>query len=57
MSEPGFNADLSKLAIVRTATTAWQASHSPTVWRKRLDLVGSAESSRVTAVAVCVAGP
>jgi anti-sigma factor ChrR (cupin superfamily) len=50
MSEPGFNADLSKLAIVRTATTAWQASHSPTVWRKRLDLVGSAESSRVTAV-------
>lgn len=28
----------------------WQASPSPSVWRKRLDLVGSAESGRVTSV-------
>lgn len=46
----GLNEDLSKLVIVRTATTEWQASPSPTVWRKRLDLAGGAESSRVTSV-------
>jgi len=28
----------------------WQASPSPTVWRKRLELIGPAESGRVTSI-------
>jgi len=45
-----FNDELSKAAVVHTATVEWQASPSPTVWRKRLDLAGNAETSRVTSV-------
>jgi anti-sigma factor ChrR (cupin superfamily) len=44
------NADFSILARAETAAMAWQASPSPSVWRKRLDLAGAAESGRVTSV-------
>ena len=44
------NDDLSRAAVAHTATMEWQASPSPSVWRKRLDLAGDAEASRVTAV-------
>ena len=43
------NADLSRSAEADTAKMDWQASPSPTVWRKRLDLFGG-EQSRVTSV-------
>ncbi|MGD1878959.1 MAG: cupin domain-containing protein [Kiloniellaceae bacterium] len=43
------NADLSQPAAMDTAAMDWQASPSPTVWRKRLDLVDG-EFSRVTSV-------
>ena len=43
------NADFSRPAAVDTAAMDWQASPSPTVWRKRLDLVDG-EFSRVTSV-------
>lgn len=44
------NADFSQRAEMQTATMAWQPSPSPTVWRKRLDLSGSAEQGRVTSL-------
>ncbi|MFP6741126.1 MAG: cupin domain-containing protein [Alphaproteobacteria bacterium] len=44
------NAGLRKSAVVHTADMEWQASPSPSVWRKRLDLAGEAETSRVTSV-------
>ena len=44
------NSDLLKRAVMDTTGMDWQASPSPTVWRKRLDLVGGAESGRVTSV-------
>ena len=50
MSDEGLNADFGKLAVAHTAAMDWQASPSPTVWRKRLDLAGPSETSRVTAV-------
>ncbi len=43
------NADFSRPAAMDTAKMDWQASPSPTVWRKRLDLVDG-EFSRVTSV-------
>lgn len=43
------NDDFSRRVVVNTAEMDWQASPSPTVWRKRLDLVGG-EYSRVTSV-------
>lgn len=43
------NADFAKRAVIDTAAMDWQASPSPSVWRKRLDLVGG-EHSRVTSV-------
>ena len=43
------NADFSQPARMDTAAMDWQASPSPTVWRKRLDLVNG-EFSRVTSV-------
>ena len=43
------NADFGRSARMDTATMDWQASPSPTVWRKRLDLVDG-EFSRVTSV-------
>ena len=47
---PSLNADFSAVATVHTAAMEWQASPSPTVWRKRLDLSGPAEAGRVTSV-------
>ena len=43
------NADFSRPATMDTAKMDWQASPSPTVWRKRLDLLDG-EFSRVTSV-------
>lgn len=43
------NADFSRPAMMDSAAMAWQPSPSPTVWRKRLDLVDG-EFSRVTSV-------
>jgi len=43
------NADFTRPAAMDTAAMDWQASPSPTVWRKRLDLVDG-EFSRVTSV-------
>ena len=48
MSE-SLNADFTQRAAMDTASMDWQASPSPTVWRKRLDLVDG-EFSRVTSV-------
>jgi anti-sigma factor ChrR (cupin superfamily) len=50
MSDHGLNDDFSALAVAHTADMEWQASPSPTVWRKRLDLAGPAEAGRVTSV-------
>lgn len=44
------NADLTRRAELDTAAMDWQASPSPTVWRKRLELSGPAEAGRVTSV-------
>ncbi|MGB0630523.1 MAG: cupin domain-containing protein [Alphaproteobacteria bacterium] len=44
------NADLTARAVVRSAEMDWQASPSPTVWRKRLYLDGPAEAGMVTSV-------
>ncbi len=44
------NADLSQRVVVHTADMDWQASPSPTVWRKRLYLDGPAEAGIVTSV-------
>jgi anti-sigma factor ChrR (cupin superfamily) len=40
------NADFSKRVVVETAKMEWEASPSPTVWRKRLDLVGMSEQPK-----------
>ena len=44
------NADFGQSAVVHTARVGWQSSPSPSVWRKRLDLAGDPERSRVTSV-------
>lgn len=36
--------------MVHTGDVAWQASPSASVWRKRLDLAGPSETSRVTSI-------
>lgn len=46
----GLNNDFSKRVVLGTAAMDWQASPSPSVWRKRLDLAGDQEASRVTSV-------
>ncbi|NIR97675.1 MAG: hypothetical protein GWO39_05960, partial [Gammaproteobacteria bacterium] len=43
------NADFGRRVVMDTNKMTWQASPSPTVWRKRLDLVGG-ESGRVTSL-------
>ena len=47
---PSLNADLSQFAVAHTGEACWQASPSPTVWRKRVYLDGPAEAGRVTSV-------
>jgi anti-sigma factor ChrR (cupin superfamily) len=44
------NGDLTQAVHADTATMEWQASPSPSVWRKRLDRRGPAEAGRVTSV-------
>ena len=50
------NVDMSALAVVRSADMDWQASPSPTVWRKRLYFDGPAEAGIVTSVVRYEAG-
>lgn len=50
MANAGLNDDFSRIAMADTAAMDWQASPSPSVWRKRLDLAGPAEAGRVTSV-------
>ena len=49
-SETPLNGDMSRPAALRTSEMDWQSSPSGTVWRKRLHLVGAAESGQVTSV-------
>ncbi len=44
------NADFASAVFADTAAMDWQASPSPSVFRKRLDLAGPAEAGRVTSV-------
>ncbi|UCH49390.1 MAG: cupin domain-containing protein [Betaproteobacteria bacterium] len=44
------NGDLTAHCAVDTSAMQWQASPSGTVWRKRVHLVGAAESGQVTSV-------
>ena len=46
----GINDDFRQTVIMPTAEMEWQASPSPSVWRKRLDHSGKAEAGRVTSV-------
>lgn len=50
MNDDLINADFSQSVVMRTSAMEWQASPSPNVWRKRLDLSGPAEHGRVTSV-------
>lgn len=50
MADSSLNANFHEIAVAHTAAMEWQASPSPTVWRKRLDLSGPAEAGRVTSV-------
>jgi anti-sigma factor ChrR (cupin superfamily) len=49
MSE-SLRGDMAKRERVDTSALEWTASPSPSVWRKRLHLVGGAESGQVTSV-------
>ena len=44
------NSDFSKSVVVHTAAMQWQSSPGAGVWRKRLELRGTAESGRVTSI-------
>ena len=44
------NSDFTQRVVLKTTQMRWQPSPSPGVWRKRLDLVGSAEDCRVTSL-------
>jgi anti-sigma factor ChrR (cupin superfamily) len=44
------NGDMSRPARMRSQEMEWQPSPSGTVWRKRLHLVGDAESGQVTSI-------
>ncbi len=46
----GLNADFSRFVVMHSDAMEWQASPSKGVWRKRLDLAGDPEKSRVTSV-------
>jgi anti-sigma factor ChrR (cupin superfamily) len=49
-SDNSLNGDMSKRIALRTSEMDWQPSPSGSVWRKRLHLVGGAESGQVTSV-------
>ena len=44
------NGDMAKRVVMAADTMQWQPSPSGTVWRKRLHLVGGAESGQVTSI-------
>lgn len=44
------NGDLTQRVVMHTKDMSWQQSPSGSVWRKRLHLVGGAESGQVTSV-------
>ena len=46
----GLNSDLDERVVIDTEALPWQASPSPTVWRKRLYLDGAVESGVVTSI-------
>jgi anti-sigma factor ChrR (cupin superfamily) len=48
--ETGLNSDLAQFARIDTTAVDWQPSPSPSVFRKRLDLAGDKEASRVTSI-------
>jgi anti-sigma factor ChrR (cupin superfamily) len=50
VSAATINGDLGRRVAMDTAAMAWQSSPSGTVWRKRLHLMGSAESGQVTSL-------
>lgn len=50
MTDQDINEDFARRAVVDTAAMAWQASPSPSVWRKRLEHSGPAEAGRVTSI-------
>jgi anti-sigma factor ChrR (cupin superfamily) len=49
-ASPAINGDLTARVAVDTASMPWSPSPSGTVWRKRVHLVGPAESGQVTSV-------
>ena len=49
-SERSINGDLRRRASVNSAAMDWQRSPSATVWRKRLHLVGGAETGQLTSI-------
>lgn len=44
------NSDISQVAVVDSNRLEWEASPSPSVWRKRLALHGPAEAGEVTSI-------
>ncbi len=50
MTSAELNSDFSQDVVIRTAAVEWQPSPSPGVLRKRLELVGEAETGRVTSL-------
>ena len=50
MKNDDVRANFSEFVSADTNAMDWQASPSPSVWRKRLDLTGPSEISRVTSV-------
>lgn len=50
MSNAELHTDIAQRVVVNTRSQSWQPSPSPSVWRKRLELLGAVESGRVTSV-------
>ena len=50
MTEDGLNTDFSTRAVADTTAMDWQPSPAEGVFRKRLELLGPAESGRVTSI-------
>lgn len=50
MSNAELRTDFAQRVVVDTRSQPWQPSPSPSVWRKRLELLGRVESGRVTSV-------
>ncbi len=55
-SDESLRGDMTRREVVDTAAMEWAASPSPSVFRKRLHLVGGAESGQVTSVVRYVPG-